>query len=423
MEAIAVQPHACADTQLPSDFRRLLSMTMHADSSTPSTTLDLARAGVSPRACARVASLLDRYGFDAARFAQQQEWIRQGTPLDRINQLNATLSPVPDDSLLTLPPVDSAEHRALHEHGSAALGRGEVGVVILAGGMATRFGGEVKALVPVTRGLTFLECKLRQIEQAARDVIHPSRPIPVYLMTSFATHEAITRFISAYHSPLLRMHTLPQHVAIRLDERGEPLVGDDGQLDPTQSLYAPGHGDLVDVFRESGLLEEFVAGGGACVYVSNVDNLGASLDPVWIGLHQRTGKGVTVEVAPKLSDDQGGGPLIVDGTPQIVEAFRLPPEFDPRTLTVFNTNSMFIDAQSLRAPQPLQWFVAQKHVEGRRVYQFERLIGQLTAFVPCAFVRVPRNGPRNRFIPIKTPRDLHDRMADIELVLAHQHVL
>ena len=46
--------------------------------------------------------------------------------------------------------------------------RGEVGLVVLAGGMATRMGGVVKALVEAVDGLTFLDIRLREMDAVER---------------------------------------------------------------------------------------------------------------------------------------------------------------------------------------------------------------------------------------------------------------
>ena len=47
----------------------------------------------------------------------------------------------------------------------AAIERGEIAAVVLAGGMATRFGSQVKALAPVLEGhgLSFLDLKLADL--------------------------------------------------------------------------------------------------------------------------------------------------------------------------------------------------------------------------------------------------------------------
>ena len=51
------------------------------------------------------------------------------------------------------------------------------------------------------------------------------------------------------------------------------------------SLYAPGHGDLFQALRRSGTLAALRERGVRVVTVSNVDNLGARVDPVVVGMH------------------------------------------------------------------------------------------------------------------------------------------
>ena len=44
------------------------------------------------------------------------------------------------------------------------------------------------------------------------------------------------------------------------------------------SWYPPGHGDTYDSFANSGLLDMFIREGKEFVFVSNIDNLGATID-------------------------------------------------------------------------------------------------------------------------------------------------
>ena len=44
------------------------------------------------------------------------------------------------------------------------------------------------------------------------------------------------------------------------------------------SWYPPGHGDIYDSFANSGLLDRFIRDGKEFVFVSNIDNLGATID-------------------------------------------------------------------------------------------------------------------------------------------------
>ena len=42
--------------------------------------------------------------------------------------------------------------------------------------------------------------------------------------------------------------------------------------------YPPGHGDLYESFQRSGLLDKMLSQGRDIVFVSNIDNLGATVD-------------------------------------------------------------------------------------------------------------------------------------------------
>jgi len=139
--------------------------------------------------------------------------------------------------------------------------------------------------------------------------------------------------------------------------------------------------------------------------LSNVDNLGARVDPRVIAAHRAAGNPLTVEVAP-AQGDPGGAPVRVNGRPQIVEGFRFPPGFDPHALPVFNTNSLVVEVDALEERHPLTWFYVEKEVDGRTAVQLERLVNELSAVVPTTFLLVPRHGPRSRFVPVKTPEDL-----------------
>lgn len=46
----------------------------------------------------------------------------------------------------------------------------------------------------------------------------------------------------------------------------------------TLSWYPPGHGDFYDTFRNSGLLKKFIGEGREYCFLSNIDNLGATVD-------------------------------------------------------------------------------------------------------------------------------------------------
>ncbi len=170
--------------------------------------------------------------------------------------------------------------------------------------------------------------------------------IPVALMTSFATDAAVRAHVA--ERGLGRPLWFCQTAAPRLRPDGSLFLDADGKA----SLYGPGHGDLLAAIRDSGTLAELVRRGVTTVVVSNVDNLGARIDPAIVGMHVLAGTPLTVEVVPKGSDT-GGAPARVDGRPRLLEAMCFPPEFDQSRIPVFNTNTSLITVGALADPVDL----------------------------------------------------------------------
>lgn len=356
--------------------------------------------------------VLDSYGFDQVPFAALAKRIadRGFDPDDARIKGEVRL---PDPGILdVVPDPGSADHERFAAVGRRAIEAGEVGAVVLNGGMATRFGGVVKGVVEAAWGRSFLDLKISQIRVASRG------RAPVLLMNSFST----ARDTAAHLAALGLDHStrcFTQFVSVRLTPSGELFL--DGSGAP--SLHAPGHGDFSYAIARSGELDGFVRGGGRWLTLSNVDNLGASLDPAIVGMHIARGNPMSVELVETRAGDVGGFPAIVGSRVAIVEAFRLPRSFDAATIPAFNTNTFVFDAQLLAAHPALDWFAVKKQVEGRLAIQFERLVGQLSEHAAVTWLKVPRDGPASRFLPIKLPADLESSAAQLESALRAQGVL
>lgn len=360
--------------------------------------------------------VLERFGLDPADLERFRARLAAGEATAASNRIRGRVEPPTGGDVIALAAVGSAERARLTALGNAAIARGEVGAVVLAGGMATRFGGVVKAVVEALPGHTFLDLKLRDVTLAAK---HANGRVPMWLMTSFATDAEITALARARTTDLVPVETFAQFAALRLAPDGAVFRENDG----TASPYAPGHGDLTFALRRRGVLARFRAQGGRVLFMSNVDNLAATLDPAVIGAHLDAAAGITVEVAAKEPGDKGGAPARVDGRPQIVESFRFPEGFDEDAIPVFNTNTLVLDAPAIDRDFPLTFFAVKKKVEGRDAIQFERLVGELTAFLPTRFLRVERDGPDGRFQPAKDPEELAKRRPSLELLLRARGVL
>src|SRR5690606_37564164 len=164
---------------------------------------------------------------------------------------------------------------------------------------------------------------------------------------------------------------------------------------------------------------------------SNVDNVGASLDPFVLGAHLEAaarGAEMSVEVVRREPGDAGGciATLPGSGMTAIVEGFRLPVGTDLSDYPHFNTNTLWLSLAAVDQSLPLTWFAVRKKIEwpadsrelklplvdGKlEIVQFERLIGQATEFIPSAYLEVERS---RRFLPIKTRDDLTAASQEME---------
>jgi UTP--glucose-1-phosphate uridylyltransferase len=350
---------------------------------------------------------LQRYAFDRPRFLGLAQRVAGGSA-DQ-NRVHGQVDPPSPGDVLDLPPAGSADRKRLEQIGLEALAQGQCALVVLAGGMATRMGGVVKALVEAVPGHSFLDLRLAELAHIERLT---GRAPPFWLMTSDGT-EAPTRAALGARLDTGQIATFTQHLSLRLEPDGSLFLDTAGR----PSLHSSGHGDLPDALRASGLIGRFVESGGRVVTMANIDNLGGTLDPVLIGWHLDHGKPVSCEVVDKEPSDRGGIPVRWNGRAVVLEEFRLPEGFDPTTVPVFNTNTFHFSARAL-LELAMDWtfFVAHKKVDASPVIQFERLIGEVTSHLDTRFVRLPRDGANSRFLPVKDNDELARQRSAIELV-------
>jgi UTP--glucose-1-phosphate uridylyltransferase len=321
--------------------------------------------------------------------------------------VGGAVEPPHEDDVAPLPEPGSDGWSDARAAGIELLRGGRVAQVVLAGGMATRFGGVVKGAVEALDRRSFLSWKLGETARLADGL---GAEIPVAVMTSFQTEDETRLHVAGLGVP--EPLWFSQFVSLRLTEDGA-LFLEEGR----PSLYAPGHGDLLDAIRRSGTIAALRERGVEHVAVSNVDNLGARLDPVVLGLHALAGRPMTSEVARK-EGDMGGAPARVDGRLGLLEGPQFPPAFDQDRIRVFNTNTTTFSLGAIDRPFELEWLYVRKSVDGRPAVQLERLYHQVAWELETTFLEVPRSGDRGRFFPIKEPEDLERAQPALRTMLA-----
>ena len=195
-----------------------------------------------------------------------------------------------------------------------------------------------------------------------------------------------------------------QFVSLRLETSGELFREESGKA----SLYAPGHGDLFQALRRSGTLAALRERGVRIVMVSNVDNLGARVDPVVVGMHLLGQRPLTCEVARK-EGDMGGAPVRVDGKLQLVEGPRFPPR-----------SSRIARRSSTRTRRSSTWRRSMWTTTSPGCTCARRSPGATLSSSSASTTRSRRSSPRSTSrcrvaaravasLPIKTPADLDAR--------------
>jgi UTP--glucose-1-phosphate uridylyltransferase len=225
-----------------------------------------------------------------------------------------------DDPVVDLTAADPHRRSELAAAGRRAMQRGEVAMLSMAGGMATRFGGGAKACSRLIEGSeeTFLSAVCRHVSELEAKF---GAMLPWVVMTSFATNEAIHELLEReewFGLDPARRFAFAQSVLPRIDAEGTALYEHESAASwpDTLTCCAPGHGDTLGRLRDSGTLATLLDRGVKHLLVANIDNLGATLDPVVVGAHLAAvdaGADITVEVVERQAGESGGCVASVEG--------------------------------------------------------------------------------------------------------------
>ena len=282
-------------------------------------------------------------------------------------------------------------------------------MIKLNGGLGTSMGlTSAKSLLEVKPGKTFLSVILKQAE---------NQGVSLALMNSFSTEQdtvAAVERLGARPPQMFLQHMFPKIVREDFSPARWPE-------NPELEWNPPGHGDIYTALQTSGLLGKLLDEGIRYAFISNSDNLGATLDLSLLGYFAQKELPFMMEVAERTPSDTKGGHLArhKSGRWILREVAQCPEdEMDAFTdidlFRYFNTNNIWVNLSFLadlfreNNTVRLPIIVNPKTLDPRDensppVYQIETAMGSaIFLFEGASAVRVPKS----RLIPVKTCSDL-----------------
>jgi UDP-N-acetylglucosamine/UDP-N-acetylgalactosamine diphosphorylase len=246
---------------------------------------------------------------------------------DELNLSEATLT-APEQTAWSADSMDES----LTKMGEQMMARGELGVLIAAGGQGTRLGlSQPKGCLPIgpVTGASLFRILIEKVVAASREF---DCDIPVVMLCSPATHQETIEYLDAENWFGLAescRHTLCQKTLPAVDrETGRLLMESPSSL----CLSPNGHGGHLSELVDCGLLEKLTDAGVTTLFYCQVDNPMSPLcEPGIIGEHLRNEAELTVLVTPRTSPEEKVGTVIsVDGVPQVIEYTIIPEELAAR---------------------------------------------------------------------------------------------
>jgi len=291
-------------------------------------------------------------------------------------------------------------------------------VVKLNGGLGTSMGCKgPKSVIPVRNDLTFLDLTVQQIEHLNRTY---NADVPLVLMNSFNTDEDTEKIIRKYAGFKVKIYTFNQSRYPRISkDHLIPVAKTARTQDDIDAWYPPGHGDFYLSFSNSGLLDQFTKEGREYCFISNVDNLGATVDLNILSMllqnPSTTPIDFVMEVTDKTKADVKGGTLCqYESHLRLLEIAQVPKEHvddfkSIKTFKYFNTNNIWIRLPSIQKALnnnalDMEVIVNNKTLDnGLNVIQLETAVGAaMKSFTTSLGINVPRS----RFLPVKKTSDL-----------------
>ncbi|MCA9123371.1 MAG: UDPGP type 1 family protein [Planctomycetaceae bacterium] len=233
--------------------------------------------------------------------------------------------------------IESSDNEFSQEEATArgeqSLREGQLGLILVAGGQGTRLGFDhPKGMFPLgpVSNRTLFQILIERLRAVARRY---GASIPLYLMTSPATHEETISFLSEHDRFGLgedELRVFCQGVMPAVDAAtGRLLLADRDSL----ALSPDGHGGTLAAFIKEGCMADAQQRNIEHLFYCHIDNpLVQICDPQMIGYHLLSGSEMTSQAVKKrAADEKVGNVVTIDGVTQIIEYSDLPTECGAQT--------------------------------------------------------------------------------------------
>ncbi len=227
-------------------------------------------------------------------------------------------------------PVRAISPDDARDWGQQALAAGQVGVILVAGGQGTRLASDdpkgMFAVGPVS-GSSLFQILVEKILARSRAA---GKRIPLYLMTSPATHQPTLDYLRAadnFGLPEEDLKVFCQGTMPAVDaETGRLLLAEKHQL----AVSPDGHGGMLQALAASHCLTDIRRRGLHQLFYCQVDNpLVEMCDPLFLGYHLLSNSELSTQVVAKRTPrDKVGNAVSVDGRLRIIEYSDLNPLAD-----------------------------------------------------------------------------------------------
>jgi len=295
--------------------------------------------------------------------------------------------------------------------------------VQLNGGLGTNMGlkstkSGLQILKQAGQAHTILDCKVSQVEALNQKY---GVNIPLVLMNSPKTHEETLELLKKYpqEEGKITIHTFVQseHPLMHKDTLA-PVAK---SKEERQFWIPPGSGEVFSGLLRAGLLEKFKQQGKEFLFISNVENMGATIDLRLLNNIYTGEIDFQLELTNRVSTDHHGGlPMSYkEGRVHVMEISQVPFEYH-KNFTVshfkwWNTNNMWVRINNVWNMLKLQaldldFIVKYRISGGRNVAQIETPAAMsIHSFKRAAGITVPRS----RYRPVNSTAQLMAAQSNI----------